>query len=531
MLVLSIHILLSTVPSSPSPPSLPVSLVTPSYRALRTTGNSTLWEATLPAPGYSLGAPLVISVGGSRHEMGRAYSVLLGNETIDVYHAFMGHLMPNATTRAVFEAFADWLWERFAAPHIPPSFIKELEGMRSASPAGRSPSVDVVSVRFNVLGNLPADTQNIATMLEQELEKGLPPAVAEMINKVIAHLLDCSWCEYGRESARRTRQPFASGCDAFAVWGSRTVTGRLFSSRNLDWNRDTGLALHKLVVVYRPEDAPPYATFGFATGFGALAGMSAAGLSVSEMNLDNSLTTFDGPPFPLRLRMVLERSSSLADARSLWENTNNTDSMNFLIASATERKALAVEAIGGAFSTAAPHATFSGFFGDDDPTEAAASCTVGTTGGGTCGTGFVDVPAEGGIKKIGMPLPEAVWRTNHAVHPRVMPTQEPLFNYTTFRYSLLRQLFETHAATKTRIGEVEGVRIAASLGIKGPDFFSCDPRQFSDGSNIMSILYAPRGNGTDDSYALVAWEDGTGTGWSPAACNAYVRIDLASFWR
>ena len=42
--------------------------------------------------------------------------------------------------------------------------------------------------------------------------------------------------------------------------------------------------------------------------------MSASGISVSEMNLDNSRTTFDGPPFPLRLRMVLERASSLRAA-------------------------------------------------------------------------------------------------------------------------------------------------------------------------------------------------------------------------
>ena len=33
------------------------------------------------------------------------------------------------------------------------------------------------------------------------------------------------------------------------------------------------------------------------------------------MNLDNALTTFDGPPFPLRLRMILERATSLSTAK------------------------------------------------------------------------------------------------------------------------------------------------------------------------------------------------------------------------
>ena len=122
----------------------------------------------------------------------------------------------------------------------------------------------------------------------------------------------------------------------------------------------------------------------------------------------------------LRLRAVLERATSLAAARELWEATNNTDSMNYLIgvcrrrggsrtvalldsarvpridgappgqsllvaASSTERDALAIEAIGGQFSATPPHATFSAFFGAADPTEANATCIVGGEGGGMCG--------------------------------------------------------------------------------------------------------------------------------------------------
>ena len=83
-----------------------------------------------------------------------------------------------------------------------------------------------------------------------------------------------------REPPTRARpaRAFAPGCDAFAAWGSRTAGGRLFSSRNLDWNKDTGIAAHKLVTVFHPDDGTaPYATFGFASGLGAIAGMSKAG--------------------------------------------------------------------------------------------------------------------------------------------------------------------------------------------------------------------------------------------------------------
>ena len=40
-------------------------------------------------------------------------------------------------------------------------------------------------------------------------------------------------------------------------------------------------------------------------------------MTVSEMNLDNSETSFDGPPFPLRLRIVLEQASNLEDSITL----------------------------------------------------------------------------------------------------------------------------------------------------------------------------------------------------------------------
>lgn len=512
-----------------SPISGTAQAVPEDYRLLASSGASTLHEVVLPSTArYALGAPLVATLVGNRTEMGRAYATLLGDRTIATFTAFIEDIMPDPAVRAIFEEFADLLWERFAKPHVPTAFLEELEGMRLASPPGRL-TVDQVSIRFNVLGNLPADKQNIITMLESELEKGMAPRVAALLNRVINTLDHCTWCKDGGR-----RLPTAPGCDAFAAWGSRTEGGRLFSSRNLDWQKDTGIGRNKLVTVFRPDDgAVPYATFGFASGFGALAGMNSAGLTVSEMNLDNALTTFDGPPFPLRLRMVLEVSRDLAHARGLWEATNNTDSMNFLIASSRERSALAIETIGGGFGAAPPYSTYSAFFTADDPVERDASCEVDAAHGG-CGTGFPTTAPSGGRKLIGFPRPEVVWRTNHALHPRVMDTQEPLFNSTTFRYELLRDLFDGYQARDALIDDAAAVAVAASLGIKGPDFLSCSPAQFVEGDNIMSIVYAPldsRIGGKDGApHAWVAWEDGSEKTWRPAACNAYVRFDLERFW-
>ena len=59
--------------------------------------------------------------------------------------------------------------------------------------------------------------------------------------------------------------------------------------------------------------------------------MSAAGLTVSEDNLDNSAVAFDGLSWPYRLRDVLANAGDLQEAMTVWNLTDNTASNNFLI--------------------------------------------------------------------------------------------------------------------------------------------------------------------------------------------------------
>jgi len=66
----------------------------------------------------------------------------------------------------------------------------------------------------------------------------------------------------------------------FGVWGSRTNNSDLFTARNLDWNKDTGIARVKMITVYHPEGKYAHAVCGFAGMVGALAGMSSQGITV-----------------------------------------------------------------------------------------------------------------------------------------------------------------------------------------------------------------------------------------------------------
>ncbi len=50
----------------------------------------------------------------------------------------------------------------------------------------------------------------------------------------------------------------------FATWGTRTEDGKLFSARNLDWNKNTGINKNKMIMVIVPDDgATPSVTLGY----------------------------------------------------------------------------------------------------------------------------------------------------------------------------------------------------------------------------------------------------------------------------
>ena len=69
---------------------------------------------------------------------------------------------------------------------------------------------------------------------------------------------------------------------------------------------------------------------------GALTGMSKAGITVHEAGLDSIRETELGFQWSLRLRYIMMRAKTLAQAKKLWEETNNTLGMNHMVASASD---------------------------------------------------------------------------------------------------------------------------------------------------------------------------------------------------
>lgn len=146
--------------------------------------------------------------------------------------------------------------------------------------------------RTVTLANMPGDVSDILLVIIREL---FGDAVADAFGP-----------------AHPPTESFAGFCSMIAAWGQRTAKGHAYAGRNLDWNKDLGLNKYKTVIVYRPNDGAHFhATVGYAPLWGAITGMSSQGLTVHEANLEENRITFEGVPWLLRLRLVMEQANNL----------------------------------------------------------------------------------------------------------------------------------------------------------------------------------------------------------------------------
>mmetsp|Transcript_38697 Transcript_38697/g.62913 ORF Transcript_38697/g.62913 Transcript_38697/m.62913 type:complete len:540 (+) Transcript_38697:82-1701(+) len=459
---------------------------------------------------YSLGDINLFDLSGSPEDVGEAYGEILGSSASQLHDIWVAQKLNSSMIPVI-----DWLWDCSLREWTPKSFLLELEGIKRGGVKAGIKDLGRKVARVLTVSNLPSDTQNIEILVENEIKRHGPPSNTSTCSSRIPEIRSAL------QSLLLVPQPTQRStghCDFFAAWGSVTEHGRLLSSRNLDITSDTGISKHKILTVYRLSGQHAYATMGFAGYFGALGGMSEAGITVSEANLDNGNVSFDGIPWPLRLRELLGQATTLQEARKMWASRPNSAAFNFLVGSAKDAPhgpaAVALETMAG----------FNGeFVGDSDiERKATFSCVNGTiTDGRKCSW-----PNNGGkLVRIGEPMHDAVFRSNHALHPLVMKYGEPLWNDTVMRYFLLHDRLSEATTGGMKLTAEGAVNITSLLGIKGPDYGSCDRSNFQDSTHVMSLVYDP-----SQVEAYMAWEDGHAETWTPAACNVYLHVNLKQWF-
>lgn len=286
-----------------------------SFEVLGTSGSSSLYAIHLaPDVEYSSGPVELLDLHGSRREQGNAFGVLGGKATKENYDALIGSLIDTKTAaglleKAALEAILDWQWHSFLSKELSRTNLAEelegfAEGCATALPLA-SHFCKHAAGRMQVLANLPGDLSDVIYVLLAELHghASVLHAAAKALRAAAGHRAAAAPGAAADDLAvvrtflSRVRWPLAQ-CSMFAVWGSRVDGGGLLSGRNLDWNHNTGINKHKLVTVYHPPEPGrhAHATFGFGGLIGALAGISEAGLTTHEANLESNKDTFKGFP-------------------------------------------------------------------------------------------------------------------------------------------------------------------------------------------------------------------------------------------
>jgi hypothetical protein len=300
---------------------------------------------------YSLDAPnssyadypvkLIDLHGASYYAQGFDAAMLLADEMAENYNNLMVALLGSEwwepAAAEVVGLFLDWQWNDYLSKQVPQDFMDEIAGLAAGGfAAGLKHDLGKMTSRGITLANLPSSLVNFKYVLIDE--KNNPPAggsskIAMSVDDAMAIVekLKSSWA--------------GLTCSMFGVWGSRTENGHLYTGRNLDWLKDTGITQHKLVTVHHPPLKKGYAhaTIGFAGLWGALTGMSAQGLTVHEANLESNDITYRGFPWVLRLRYVMTNAKNLDEALNIWAATNSTVGFNHGFGSANDGKAVVLE--------------------------------------------------------------------------------------------------------------------------------------------------------------------------------------------
>ncbi len=262
-------------------------------------------------------------------------------------------------------------------------------------------------------------------------------------------------------------------CSSFAAWGRATLDGRLLHLRNLDWTIEAGAQRFATVFVVRPTGKRAFINVGWAGFIGVLSGVNEARLSIGQIGAETVDLSYRGLPMPWLIRKVLEEAGDLAQAEQIIRAAPRTVGINYVVADATARRAIALE------TTRELVAAFEA----DDPRERAVS--------------------------YARPIADAVFRADTAMDPAVRDRQ--LASKGNPRRPGLEA--PTGSAYEVRyLGLADG--ILAHYGTLTPVLAQEIARAVAPDSNIQSVVFA--------------WPElwvADAQGHTPAARTIYHRLD------
>lgn len=468
---------------------------------------------TLDAPGGDLFA---IHLTGTHYEMGRQYGTMLGEKILTSCEVMKAMLRESGLADELISVVGSKSWAR-CAKYIPDIYRQELAGIvDAANEAGVLLSLDLLETiaaipEFTSYGNM----EEMIGQLLEEPQENLKPV----------------W-----DGKERSVTPIT--CSAFMAWGDRCENGNLYGCRNLDWSEDTGMAGNKCVTVFHPvnengEPGIPSAIFGYIGLLGAMAGINAEGIALSEIGAVNARETFDGRPWHYVFREILDSAANIDETVSILKKGNFLQGYCFTAGwGDPRRKGTPAHAPQGI--SVEVDAVNTEILYDDDPQERNAVCV--DANGDT-------LLFNGEPVYYGLPLKNAVFRADTAFSKSVRSGQRtdkgPANQNNSGNATEGRTWKTLYKPISLMIQATNEGKAFDLAGIEKWHFTASNPHPMTredalnickmagdNDSNVMSIFY--------DATNLkvgVAFETGTGETWTPASTAGYVDLDLSEVFQ
>lgn len=310
--------------------------------------------------------------------------------------------------------------------------------------------VDDIFAYFRSELPIPLLNRLIINTMANRAWKKMEPYISYAEYRQIKGIADGSGISFKRlKQIHALPEIYPTLCANGAYWGRATADGRLIALRNLDWNRNMGIQNHAAVKWIHILGQKAYANIGYEGFAGVLSGINEEGISVGQIGATSSDETMEGTPMPFLLKRVLETSSNLEEAVSVFEIYPRTRGYNYVLADAQAKSAVALEATQHHLA----------IFQDEDPREK-------------------EVP-------YAMILENALFRGDPALDPKIRDLQlaskgnpkkpgleMPAGSAYEIRYKKQGELAESHYGKIT------------------PEIAQQMAREIAPGSNIQSVIYA-----------------------------------------
>jgi isopenicillin-N N-acyltransferase like protein len=148
------------------------------------------------------------------------------------------------------------------------------------------------------------------------------------------------------------------GCTSFGTWNDKSADGKMIIGRNFDFYVGDKFAHDKIVAFFNPSQGYKFMSVTWGGFIGVVSGMNEKGLTVT-INADKTkIPTGSATPVSLVVREILQYAKNINEAIAIAKTRKMFVSESFLVASASDNKAVIIEKTPDSLDVYDPHKDF-----------------------------------------------------------------------------------------------------------------------------------------------------------------------------